>query len=110
LADRDDPLLAPLADAGEVLLVQMQIRLAHTDELGDAQPGGIEQLDHRAVADAERRRYVRLRDQRVDLFTRQELRQRRPRAWRPQIVSRVAVEPPVDDQEAVEAAHRRDRA
>ena len=53
-------------------------------------PGRVQQLDHRAIAQAERRRDVGLRDQRVDLLEREELRQRRPGARRPQIVGRAA--------------------
>ena len=67
-------------------------------------PVAYSSFDHRAVAQAERRRDVRLGDQRVDLLERQELRQRRPGARRPQIVGRASVEPPIEDQEPVEAA------
>ena len=87
VADRDEPLLAALPDARQVVFVEMQIRDPDADELGDAHAGGVEQLEHRAVAQAERRRDVGLRDERVHLLEREERRQRRPRA-------RAAADPP----------------
>ena len=88
----------------------MQIADADADELAHANPGGIEQLDHRAIAEPERRRHIRLRDQRVDLRDREELRQRGPGARRLQIVGGIAMELPIDDEKPVEPAHRRDHA
>ena len=70
----------------------MEIDRPDADELGDAHAGRVEQLDHRAVAQAERRRDVRLREQGVDLFEREKVRQRRPRARRLQVVGRAVLE------------------
>ena len=52
LADRHEPLLVALADARQVLLVEVQIGGADADQLGDAHAGRVEQLDHRAIAQA----------------------------------------------------------
>ena len=86
----------------------MEIPCTDVDELGDAKPGCVQQLDHRAIAEAARRRHVGLRDQRVHLVDRQECGQRRPGARRLQIVGRIPLEPLLDDEEFVEAADGRD--
>src|SRR5207302_1804651 len=83
-----EPLLAPLSDAGEIQLVEVQIGEADANELADTKPRGIEQFDHRAIAQTERRRDVGLGDERLDVGRRQQLRQRRPRARRAQAVGR----------------------
>ena len=80
------------------------------NELGDPQPGGVQDLDQRAISEASRRRDVGLLDEPVDLFDGQKLRQRRPRAWRLEIVSRICGEMLREDGEAVEASHGRDRS
>ena len=69
-SNRDEAFLAALADAGQVLLGQMQVGEAHADELGDAQARGVQQLDHRAIAQAQRSRHVGLRDERVHILER----------------------------------------
>ena len=48
---------------------------------------------------------VGLRQERVHVLDRQELRQRRPGRRRLQIVGRAAVEAPIEDEKPVEAAH-----
>src|SRR5437867_13163789 len=63
VADRHQPLLAALADAGQVVLLEMQIGHPYADQLGDAEARGVEQLDHRAIPEAEGRRDVRLCDE-----------------------------------------------
>src|SRR5207248_10180211 len=62
------------------------------------------QLDHRAIAEAERRGDVGLGDQRIDFVDRQESRQRGPGARRAQIVGRVPRQAPIEDEKLVEAA------
>ena len=73
-ANRHQPFLAALADARRVLLVQVEVRHANRDQPRDPHAGGVEQLDHRAIAKPQRRRQRRGRDQRIDFVEREELR------------------------------------
>ena len=70
LANRHDPFFAALSDAGEVRLVETEIREADVHELRHAQPSGVEQLDQGAVAETARRGDVGLRHQEIDFFDR----------------------------------------
>ena len=110
IAGRHQPLFIALAEAGEIALAEMEIGGSDADELGHPHPRRVEELDHGAIAKAERRRHVRLRDQRVDLLERKELRQRRPGARRLQVVRRTAGQTAVEHQEPVVSANRRDRS
>ena len=88
----------------------MQVAGLDADQLGDAHPRGIQHLDQRLVAKAARRRDVGLREQPVDLFEVEELRQRRPGPRRAQIVGGALVSLLLDRDEAIEAADARHRA
>ena len=55
-ADRDDALLAALADHADEPVVEVDARLVEPDRLGDAQAGAVEQLDERLVAQRARLR------------------------------------------------------
>ena len=108
LADRNQPLLVAFADAGEVLLVESQVGGSNADELRHAHAGCVEELDHRAVSQTERRRDVGLRDERVHLFQLEEPWQSWPGLRRMEIVGRVVREPAVEDEKAVKAPNGRD--
>ena len=51
--DDDHPLLVPLAAHAHQVLAQVDARDVEADDLGEAQPGGVHQLQDRAVAQAE---------------------------------------------------------
>ena len=110
LADGHQALLAPLADACEVLLREVQVDQPDGDQLADAEAGCIQQFDHRAIAEAERRRDVGLRDQPIDFFERKELRQRGPRARRAQVVGWIVFDRAIQGEVAIEAADGGDQA
>ena len=74
-ADRDDPLLAALADDAHEPVVEVDAALLEPDRLGDAQAGAVEQLDERAVAERARRDAVRGVDQPLGLARRERPRQ-----------------------------------
>ena len=74
--DRDDALLAALADDAHEPVVEVDAALLEPDRLGDAQPRAVEQLDERAVAQRSRRRAVRGPDQPLGLAGRERPRQR----------------------------------
>src|SRR6266511_5147477 len=66
-ADRHDALLVPLADAADEPLVERDAALVERDGLGDAQPGSVEELDERAIAEVARARPGRRVDQPLGL-------------------------------------------
>src|SRR5581483_6232229 len=49
--DRDDPLLAPLADAADEALVQVDAGALEPDGLADSQTGAVQELDEGGVAE-----------------------------------------------------------
>ena len=65
--DRDDPLLAALADDPYEPLLEVDASLLDPHRLRDAQARAVEQLDERAVAQRPRRDAVRRLDQALDL-------------------------------------------
>ena len=74
--DRDDPLLAALAEHADDALVEVDAVLLEARRLGDAQAGAVEQLDERAVAERARRRPGGGVDQPLGLAGRERPRQR----------------------------------
>jgi hypothetical protein len=62
-ADRDNPLLAALADGPDETLVQVDARFVEPDRLADPQAGAVEELDKCPVAERARRRPRRGLDQ-----------------------------------------------
>ena len=74
------------------------------EQLRDAQAGGVQQLDERAIAQAARRRHVGLCDESIDVLDREVAWQHLPGARRPQIVGGTGRQAAVDDEKAVEAA------
>ena len=61
LAERHGPLLAALAAHVDELLVEVDVLEVEADRLGAAQAGRVDELDERAVAEAERARRARAR-------------------------------------------------
>jgi hypothetical protein len=107
--DRDNPLLLPLPEGREVAGLEMQVLLAQRDELRDAQTGGVEQLDQRAVTHAPWRGGVGGPQQPLDVVARQELRQDLPRARRGQVERRILGEVLMQDEKSIKAADARDQ-
>src|SRR4051812_7979951 len=59
----DDPLLPPLAEDADDAAGQVHVIEVETNQLAEAQAGGVEQFEDGLVAPAERRRRVRLFEQ-----------------------------------------------
>ena len=74
-ADRNDALLAALADRAHEPLVEVDPALLEPDGLADAQPGAVEELDQRVVAQRARRRSLGRLDQPLGLVRRERPRQ-----------------------------------
>ena len=55
LAQRDDALLAALSSHVDELAVEVDVSEVERDRLGTSQPGGVEELEERTVAERERR-------------------------------------------------------
>jgi hypothetical protein len=106
-ADRDQPFLIPLTDTRQIVLVKVQVGAAHADQFRDAHSCGVEQLDHRAIAQTTRRRDIGLSDQRVHFFQGEKFRQRRPRPRRPQILRWTVLQVAVEYEETIETADGR---
>ncbi len=75
VAERNQPFAVALADDPEHALVQVDLTHLQIDELRHAHAGGVQHLEHRAVTVAERLRHRRSREQRLDFFFGQRLRQ-----------------------------------
>ncbi len=97
----------PLADAGEIALVEMQIARLDRHQLRHPHAARVEHFDQRLVAQAARRRDVGLREQPIDLVEVEKLRQRRPGARRLQVSGRALVELSLEREEPIEAADAR---
>ena len=74
-ADRDDPLLAALAEDADDAVVEVDAALAEPDRLRDPQTGTVEELDERPVSERARRRPGGGLDQPLDLARRERARQ-----------------------------------
>ncbi len=75
-ADRHDALLAALAGHPHEPVVEVDAALFEPDRLRDAQPGAVQQLDERLVAQVARLRSLRGVDQALRLAGRERLRER----------------------------------
>jgi hypothetical protein len=76
LAERNEPLAVALAEDADDALIQIHLGVAQVHQLRDTQPGGVQHLEHRAVAVAERIVHRRRAEERFDLFLGERLRQR----------------------------------
>ncbi len=104
VADRDQPLFVALADAGEVIGVEMQIGRADADQLGHTHARRVEHFDHRAISQATRCRDIGRGEQGIHLFDREKRRQRRPGTRRTKVFGGVLLEVPIERQVAIETA------
>src|SRR6266568_1476737 len=109
-AKRHQPLLAALAgDEKKALVAQPPQR--QRDELGDAQPGGVKQLDEADQPLALGTRHLPRRgDERLDLRLGEELRQRAAEPGRIELSGRVVAADALGEEEFVELAQRREPA
>ena len=84
LAERHQPLLGALAGDAQRAFDEAHVHRLQADQLADAQPARVDQLEHGAVAQAERPLDVGRGEQRLDLRLAERLRhaQRLPRARR----------------------------
>src|SRR5207248_4067513 len=88
-ADRHDALLRALPDAAHEPAVEVDRAALEPHGLAHAQPGAVEQLDERAVAQRPRRRALRGLDEPLGLAGRQRARQRSPAPWELELGRRV---------------------
>ena len=88
----------------------MQVRGPHAHQLGDAHPRGIQHLDQGAVAQAERRADVGLREKDVHFLERQELRKCGPGARRLKVAGGAGRQAAIEHQEPVIPTNGRDRS
>src|SRR3954452_7860820 len=75
-ADRDDPLLPALAEHADEAAVEVDARPVEADCLRDTEPGAVEELDERLVAERARRGAGRRLDQPLRLAGGERLRER----------------------------------
>ena len=81
LAERDDPLLAALAAHAHLLLLEVDVGQVEPDRLGAPQPRRVDELDERAVAQAEGPVAGERVDDRLDLLPLRCLGQALRPAW-----------------------------
>src|SRR6185503_12247892 len=108
VAERNEPLAIALADDAEHTLIQVDLIDLEIDELGDTHAGGVQHLEHRAIAVAERLRDDGRREQGFDLFLGQRLRQRAADLRHRDLRRRVLAEQAFAQQVAIEAAEARE--
>ena len=101
-AERDDPLLAPLPQSAQQTLAQIDVPHVQADQFAHAKAGGVEQLEDRPVALAERRSGLRRLDQLDRVLLAQILRQPPLLARRRDQLRRVAADRPPRPEELQE--------
>lgn len=69
-----EPLAITFTHDAHDALVEIHLRMSQTHELGDAQSGGVEQLEHRAITEPERIVDTRRAQQRFDISLAQGFR------------------------------------
>ena len=98
MAEGNRALLAALAEHPDHVAVAVEVVDVETDQLTDPDPGGIEQLEHRHVAQSDRAAVVgelgRRPDQVASLVGTQHRRQRPVRPWRTQGGAGVSLRQP----------------
>ena len=109
-SDRHDALLRALADAADEPRVEVDARLVQPDRLTHAEPGAVEELDQRAVAQRARCRPRRGFDEALRLAGRQRARQRPSPARQLELGGGVVGTDAEERLVAEEGADRRDAA
>ena len=107
LAERHQALLRALAHRAHHASVEVHFEGLQRHQLGHAQPGGVEQLEHRAVAQAHGRGRVRRGEQRFDVRLRQRFREARRALGRIELERRIDLDAPLAQAVLVEALQRR---
>src|SRR5262249_41246312 len=109
-AERREALLLALAVDAREAVVEVELAAVESDRLGRTRPRRVHALEQRAVAPPARGRFVRAREQALDLGHLQRLRQRAPRARRAQALRGVLRDEPVLQEVLEERAHGRQAA
>ena len=109
VAERHEAFLVALAAHPDRALAQVHLLGAQAHELGHAQPGGVEQLDHRLVAQPGRLAYVGRREQRFHFGLGERLRQRARQLRRVDQRGRVGRDRAEPQAQPVEVAQRREQ-
>ncbi len=107
VAERDQPLAIALADDAEDALVQIDLTQLEVDQLRDAHTGGVQHLEHRAIAVTERVGYLGRGKQGLDVLLAQRLRQRPPDLGHRDIDRGVRADDALAQQVAIEAPEAR---
>ena len=109
ITDRDDPFFAPLATHLHLPGEQVEIRTIDAAQLAEAKPGGIEELEHREVADVGILPLTGARggglEECLDLRAVQMPGKMLLRLWRPHGARRIGFDLVVAVQECVEGPH-----
>ena len=105
LPHRHDTLLRALAEGEEIAALEVDLGQAQPDELRDPEAGGVEQLQHRPVAQARRSREVGGREEPFDLLLREHLGEAPEEARRREMLDRIVAALPRLDEVAIEAVH-----
>ena len=106
-AERDEPLLRALPEDAHHAHVEAHLARLQPHELRDPQPGRVEELEHRAVAQAERCGDVRRIEKLFDIGLGERLRKARRALRRLELQRRVGGNPVLAHEELVEALEAR---
>src|SRR5580700_3141729 len=110
LTQWDEALAVALTHDADDTLIEIDLRMAQVNELGDAQPSGVEHLEHRAIAVAEGVADGRSVQQRLDFFLAERLRQRAPDLGHRDLRRGIFANGALAHQVAEEAAETRELA
>ncbi len=110
LSERDQAILPSLSGDTEDAVLHVYALARQRHDFGDPQARGIHELEHRAVAQAQRRAGIGGLQERLDLVLSETLRQGKTDARVREIDGRVLGEPQVRRRERIEAPHGRERA
>ena len=97
---------SPLPDDAHQTIVQRHVLEVQADRLRYAQPGGVEKLEERPIADADRRLIALLAQESVDLLDAEHLGQQPRLARQVETRRQVRLDEPLREAEAVEASQR----
>ena len=103
---RDDPLLVSLAEAPHDAVVQVDPAPVEPDRLADPEPGSVEELDERPVAEGPWSRPVRRLDQTLDLAGRERAGEAIAAPREVELGRRIVLSAAEEDEVVVEGARR----